>query len=600
MKRPSSFSIVRWLLVVLFVLGILLASISFLPFETVAGCLDGLASDGKFESFTLERYHTFSRWSGLFGLTLIVFPGCMLAGWEKSRQSLEKISAQIRTFNASLWSDTRMFFDSLSFSAWNRSDRWLVPGLTLVALAVRLANLTIPLTHDEAYMYNAFASRSLWVVLTDYHLPNNHVFLAVIINILTHVFGNHLWLIRLPTIVAGILLVPAAYLLGRRWYGGEAGLLGAALVAVFPILVEYSVLARGYAFVNLFTLLILIWGDLVRQDKNRFVWVLLVVANALGFFTIPIMMFPFGALYIWLFLSCIIGDVSGYRSKLDFLKYWLVSGFASALLTVLLYAPIFIKDSENFFGNSFVLPLKKDIFLVVLSSRVELIWADWMRTIPDWLVVLGVAGFVLSMLLHFKISSQKIPLQLTFFLWVGAYVIARRPDIMTRMWLYLAAPLLIWSAGGIVGALQLLSGLFRSRLPLVRGFLGISLATIFLFGAFTAFTIPARWAEKSSVEKAALYLKENLREGDLVTASIEYFPQLRYYFGIYEIDQDYLRKSGQFQRAFIVMGKEWRGTLEEVVPMVGRKNTIPAVDMDALRIVLQFDDLTIYEGESTQ
>jgi hypothetical protein len=168
------------------------------------------------------------------------------------------------------------------------------------------------------------------------------------------------------------------------------------------------------------------------------------------------------------------------------------------------------------------------------------------------------------------------------------------------MWLYLAAPLLIWSAGGIVGALQLLSGLFRSRLPLVRGFLGISLATIFLFGAFTAFTIPARWAEKSSVEKAALYLKENLREGDLVTASIEHFPQLRYYFGIYGIEQDYLRKSGQFQRAFIVMGKEWRGTLEEVVPMVGKKNNIPAVNMDALRIVLQFDDLTIYEGESTQ
>jgi hypothetical protein len=350
--------------------------------------------------------------------------------------------------------------------------------------------------------------------------------------------------------------------------------------------------------VSLFTLLVLIFGDQVRKSKNRFVWLLLIVTNALGFFTIPIMLFPFGALYIWLFLSCIVGDINGYLSKLDFLKYWLVSGFASAVMTVILYAPILIGDSANFFGNSFVLPVKKSLFPAVFQSRMELAWFDWTHSIPLVLVILALVGFLLSVLFHFEIARSKIPLQLVFLVWISFYLIARRPDMMTRMWLYLAAPVLIWSASGLVETLRWIASLFRKQFPLAQTFLGISLAAVFVYGIFTLTTIPARWTQKSSVESAVLYLKDTLREGDLVTASVEYFPQLRYYFGIYGIDQEYLRKSGEFQRLFIVMGEKERRTLEDVIPMVGEHLTLPAVNIDALKIVLQFDDLLIYEGAS--
>ena len=595
MKRPSSFAGFRWFLILTLVIGVALASVYFLPFATIAGWLSSLASDGNFESFTVERHQAISKLAGLLGLVLTVVPGLALIKWAETQKIIGKISTAVRAFNTSLRSDARSFLSELSLFKWTRAELWLMFGLILAALITRLASLNIPLTHDEAYTYNAFASRSLWVTLSDYHLPNNHIFLTIIINILTHVFGNHVWLIRLPTIVAGILMVPAAYVLGRRLYSREAGLLSAALVVVFPVLVEYSVLARGYAFVNLFTLLILVFGDQVRENKNRFIWLLLIITNALGFFTIPIMMFPFGALYIWLFLSCVVGDSRGYRSQLDFLKYWLVSGFASAFLTVLLYAPILLTDSENFFGNSFVAPLSRKTFSTVLVSRLELTWMDWMKVIPDWLVVLGVIGFALSMLLHFKISKPKIPQQIAFFLWIAAYLIARRPSMMERMWLFLVAPVLIWSAGGIIETLRWGSGLFRRKLPLAQTFLGVSLAALFLFGMLTIPTIPERWSQKSSVEKAALYLKENIRNGDLVTASVEYFPQLRYYFGIYEVDQNYLRKSGQFQRALIVMGK--RNTLEEALPKMGSNSDRPAVNMDTLKIILEFDDLFVYEGE---
>ena len=64
-------------------------------------------------------------------------------------------------------------------------------GMMFVATIVRLANLNIPFGHDEPYMYNAFASRSFWHIVTNYHLPNNHVLLSIIIKIVTAILGNH-------------------------------------------------------------------------------------------------------------------------------------------------------------------------------------------------------------------------------------------------------------------------------------------------------------------------------------------------------------------------------------------------------------------------
>ena len=140
-------------------------------------------------------------------------------------------------------------------------------GIMFVASVVRLENLDIPLGHDEAYMYSAFASRSLWHIISNYHLPNNHVLLSVIMKLTTDILGNHVWTLRLPTIIAGVFMVPAAYFFAKRFYSKETAILSSILVAVFPTLVQYSVLARGYIIVGLITLLLFTLADYVRLQK---------------------------------------------------------------------------------------------------------------------------------------------------------------------------------------------------------------------------------------------------------------------------------------------------------------------------------------------
>jgi len=92
---------------------------------------------------------------------------------------------------------------------------------------------------------------------------------------------------------------------------------------------------------------------------------------------------------------------------------------------------------------------------------------------------------------------------------------------------------------------------------------------------------------------ATMYLKDNIREGDLVTATPARLPALRYYFNYYGIPKGYIRQTGQFQRAFIIVDGTKLETLDTIAPQL--YFDVPAVDMDTVEIVYQQDDFTIYE-----
>ncbi|WP_265563227.1 glycosyltransferase family 39 protein [Sphingomicrobium arenosum] len=67
--------------------------------------------------------------------------------------------------------------------------------------------------------------------------------------------GYEPWIVRLPSLVAGIATIGAAFWLGRAACDARAGLWCALFVALFPDLIDYSVEARAYALlILLFTL----------------------------------------------------------------------------------------------------------------------------------------------------------------------------------------------------------------------------------------------------------------------------------------------------------------------------------------------------------
>lgn len=82
--------------------------------------------------------------------------------------------------------------------------------------------------------------------------------------------GTRDLLLRLPSVVAGVLSIPFFFLIVRRWLGGTAGLWCAAMLAISPFHVWYSQEARPYALLVLLSLLAL-WSlqHALAEPKSR-------------------------------------------------------------------------------------------------------------------------------------------------------------------------------------------------------------------------------------------------------------------------------------------------------------------------------------------
>ncbi|MCC6177248.1 MAG: glycosyltransferase family 39 protein [Chloroflexi bacterium] len=138
--------------------------------------------------------------------------------------------------------------------------RGLLVALTLLALAVRLNGLFQPdgdLGTDEARLGLA-ADGVLATGLPV--LPSGQVYLRGLVTTYAiapsfALFGRHDWSARLPSALAGTLLVPVIFLFGRSVAGTAAGLVAATLVVVAEPLVEWSRQAwPPSTFLLLFTL----------------------------------------------------------------------------------------------------------------------------------------------------------------------------------------------------------------------------------------------------------------------------------------------------------------------------------------------------------
>ena len=148
---------------------------------------------------------------------------------------------------------------------------WMVPILIVIGAVLRMRFLFEPMAFDEADTFISFASKPIYLGLSLYSTPNNHIFHTLLMHIAWRLFGDQEWAIRLPVLLAGILLIPVTYCAGRVLYGKHSALIAAALVTAASPLVSYSVNARGYILVCVFFLLLLIAGRYFSTTTVRLV-----------------------------------------------------------------------------------------------------------------------------------------------------------------------------------------------------------------------------------------------------------------------------------------------------------------------------------------
>jgi mannosyltransferase len=238
-----------------------------------------------------------------------------------------------------LWTTYAPREDAVTPSMW-------LALLTALAVALRAIGLDGGLWYDEIRTLVDSVRSPLYQILTVFPGNNQHTFFSVLAHFSIAAFGEHVWSLRLPSLLLGAASVPVLYLFAREFVGRAEALLASLLLAVAYHHIWYSQSARGYAaqaFLALLSSWLLLRG-LRRGKASDFVWY--GVAAALGVYTHLTMVF----LVVSHALACAVPlGLPGF-DKEKWRRWRLPAmGFALAgALTMLLYAPLLL-DLHQFF-----------------------------------------------------------------------------------------------------------------------------------------------------------------------------------------------------------------------------------------------------------
>jgi hypothetical protein len=153
--------------------------------------------------------------------------------------------------------------------------------LIAVGAAIRLA-VTRGLSVDEVRDVDQ-ARVSFGQLITRLHHHGTQPPLHPVLTwLMIHLFGDGNAAVRLPSMVAGIALIPAVAWLASELYDRRTAAVAAMFAAVAPVLVWYSQEASGYILVALFGTLAVIGAARVVRRGQPGDWVLHTVSAALA------------------------------------------------------------------------------------------------------------------------------------------------------------------------------------------------------------------------------------------------------------------------------------------------------------------------------
>jgi mannosyltransferase len=175
-----------------------------------------------------------------------------------------------------------------------------VAGLTLLGFLIRLAEFDQSLLGDELSTYWIVHDHSLGDVLSSVR-SNDEITppLYFVLGWASLKLGPDPEWVRLPSLVAGTAAIPLVYLLGARTVGRGAGLVAAAVMALSPFMIYYSVEARSYALmIALLTASTVALLTALDSRRGRW-WVVYAACSCAALLSHYTAVFPLAAQFVW-------------------------------------------------------------------------------------------------------------------------------------------------------------------------------------------------------------------------------------------------------------------------------------------------------------
>ena len=330
------------------------------------------------------------------------------------------------------------------FDAWTAA----VALITLAGFGFRLARINQPMRLDESATFLWYASKSFGRLISDYSMPNNHIFHSILMFISIKLFGIKPWALRMPAFIAGTALIPLVYLVSRRLYDSHTGLLASALTASSSWCILFSTNARGYMITSVLFLVMFLFIMRALRSGAIFDAVAAGIAGALSLYTIPAMAFAIAAGGSWLILSTW-SDRKNIPVK-RLVLVMTVMGVVAAVGTVIFYAPVIRHQGlKAITANRYVRSLDAGVMLERLPGYMKKIPSVLHGGWPRFSGPILAAGLVLSLVFNSRLSKFKIPLLAAALPAVFLLLAAKRVLPYQRVFLFLVPVYYMHAASGI-------------------------------------------------------------------------------------------------------------------------------------------------------
>jgi uncharacterized membrane protein len=471
--------LLNFLIAFLFSLTLVLLSLQFVSYPKAKTFFDSyIAADisGNSKAYLPEQEHNLlihrllaaAGVVGISGSTLLLFRR-KLAGF------LADIPLECRDIRAS-------FRDR----PYDRKEAVVEMGSLFAVVAIgiflRLWHVRRAVRFDEAWTYIDFASKPLVVGLSNYRAPNNHLLNTLLIHFSTLLLGNTALGLRLPSLVAGCLVIIATWFVTRALYGRLSGILAGGCIAALPTFIEFSVNARGYALQWL-SILGMIWcGYLsLRKPTLKIPWLGFVLAAVVGVYTIPTTLIPMAGVFAWILWST---SADGTLNDLvSMSKKVALAALAISALSAILYIPPLIVRGLGALMAKDVVDWQQLEFAEGLKNTVQCAWLHWTDGVPRGIVWMLLASFAIGLLFFGKTSKRSVsqlPISITIALWISAavFVWARHVFAFPRVWSYLLLSAVMTAAAGLSLVLSFITGRRPIRQLVVAGAVSVGIAVL--------------------------------------------------------------------------------------------------------------------------
>jgi uncharacterized membrane protein len=479
---------------------------------------------------------------------------------------------------------------------------WIVVAITLVGALMRIWKINEPVAYDEAYTFIYFATRPFQQILSDYSAPNNHILHTILVSFSYKILGGHTWIVRLPAFLAGTLSIPAGYLAARRILNINQSLAAASLISLTPWFISYSTNGRGYTLLTLFALLLLNFAGLLIHQQSRSALIAYGITAALGFYTIPIFLYPMAGISLWVLATYLV-DQDSWNSRSR--KIWAFLGTCAlaGVLTFILYSPVifFGTGAGSILSNDIVEPRDWNTFTTNIGRRIGKTWQDWMLNIVLPVQYILLAGFLLSVFFYKRVSKQRLPLQVAMIVAIMILLVLQRVAPFPRVWLFLEIFYMLFAGAGLVWLVERFAGQVLATDKIIPAAILLLVLLVFTSKYFHTRQMSIRASSDFPEQHAAEYLSSHLKNGDMIFSIAPVDMQTAYYLYMNGVPYNVFYQKdhrANAESALIVLRKNTKYNTPERVLEFYKLTT--DFNLQSSVLVYQYGPLNIFSVPSIQ